>query len=478
MTINGSRNEGERRASDVSSIAHIDALTGLADRWQFEEWLSDYLFYAERTGDRCAVILFSASNLVRINASYGTSIGDEVLQVVASALSAAVGNSGSVARYLGSDFAVMWPGVFSNQDVKAVIDELSMSLPEQVTFESFVVPLDIAVAGLLGDGESGGRELLADLEASLYQARSTDSGVLIRDDSRRVERSLDVLAVRLQRAFDHDEFHMFFQPIVALSSGRLVGFESYLRWLSPDGGAAGSKVIAPGTFIEALRSSPIVVPLHAWILRESISWVARWDAELGNPNLFCSTNLDPTFVLDPNFNHTVNNIVADLGVRPNQVLLDINGGTAGAQLAELWPALQQVKSDGVGVALEDFGVGFGSPDLLRRCQFDVIKLPRALLGGLGFAEEDRIIVESLIRLAHRLGCSVVAEGIETESQAEILVELGCDYVQGYLFGRPTPADVISEDLRSVIAGANLAAEISQRVRSPEASLNLRPAMAR
>ncbi len=464
---------GIRRASDVveqldiqeEDDKHVDALTGLADRWQLEAWLSNQLERNRRTGDKCALLLFSVSNLTRINSGYGSAVGDEVLQAIADSLSTSVGNRGQTARYLGSEFAVMWPGVFANDDVYRVADDLMSVLPEQVTFESFVVPLEVTVAGLLCEFESNERRLLVDLESALVEARTGDSNLLIRDEVYGRGREPEILAVRLQQAFENDEFQLFFQPVVSLASGVIVGFESFLRWLAPNGGAKGAELMSPAVFMEALRTSPIVVPLHAWILRETISQVAEWDRQLGNPGLFSAMNLDPSFVLDSRFSRVVTSAIADLGVRPNQVLLDVNGGTAGPQLHLMWPALQQLKAEGVGIALEDFGVGFGSPDLLRRCRFDVIRLPRVFVGGLGLAEEDRLIVGSLINLAHEIGCTVVAEGVETEYQAEVLAELGCDFVQGFLFGRPIHSSEVAQELGATIELAKFAAEIHSRVTS-------------
>ena len=226
-----------------------------------------------------------------------------------------------------------------------------------------------------------------------------------------------------------------------------------LRWLSPDAGPTGAELIAPGSFLDALRASPIVVPLHAWILRECTRQVSTWSRRLAIPSLFGATNLDPSFVRDERFVSVVMTAIKEMNVRPTQMLLDLNGATAGPQISLLWPQLAKLKAEGVGIALEDFGLGFGSPDLLRRCRFDVIRLPRVLVGGLGLAEEDRIIVQGLIRLAHDLGCYVIAEGVETESQARILRECGCDLAQGFLFGKPAPDSEVSRDLEDY---ANLA----------------------
>ncbi len=136
-------------------------------------------------------------------------------------------------------------------------------------------------------------------------------------------------------------------------------------------------------------------------------------------------------------------------LRPTQLLLDLNGDSIGAQITQLWPQLQALKADGVGISLEDFGVGYGSADLLRRCRFDVIRIPRAFVGGLGLADENLAIVTHLIRLAHDMGCYVIGDGIETPEQAMMLADAGCDLGQGFLYGRPAAAAEITSDLENI-----------------------------
>ncbi len=442
---------------------HLDGLTGLPDRWQLEQWVTTHLDRCRRTGDRFGMFLVSVANLSEINNGYGSAVGDEVLQVIAESLTAAVGGRGSVARYLGSEFAVIWPGLFGAEEAHRTASDLVSMLPLQVTFENFVVPVHIAVAGQLSDHDTNERRLLVDVEAALAEARLQKSGhFVIRDQvAQGAQRQPEVLAVRLQRAFENDEFQLYYQPIVSLNGGSLVGFEAVLRWLAPDAGPAGAELISPGVFLDALRVSPIVVPLHAWVLRETMRHVSLWNRRLNLPSLFGATNLDPTFVRDSRFIEVVMSAVAELGVRPSQVLLDVNGDSAGPDINLLWPALQILKGEGVGIALEDFGVGFGSPDLLRRCRFDVIRLPRVLVGGLGLADEDRVIVGNLIRMAHDLGCAVIAEGVETSEQAEMLQSLGCDLAQGFLFARPAPASEVDRDLEQYVRNAK---ELTKKTR--------------
>lgn len=429
---------------------NIDGLTGLPDRWQLENWLSSQLQRSRRTGDRFGIFLVSVANLTEINGGYGSAVGDDVLQAVSEALATAVGTRGQLARYLGSEFAVVWPGLFGAEEAQRVAADLVSCLPQQVTFERFVVPVRAAVSGVMSDTDLNERLLLVEAEAALAEARSSQgTNMVLRDDAYGIRRKPEVLAVRLQRAFENDEFQLYYQPIVSLAAGSVVGFEAMLRWLSPDAGPTGAELLAPGMFLDALRASPIVVPLHAWVLQECLTTVRGWGRLMGTPSLFGATNLDPSFIMHERFASVVTKTIEDLGIRPTQVLLDLNGATAGPQIGLLWPRLQQLKSAGVGIALEDFGIGHGSPDLLRRCRFDVIRLPRVLVGGLGLAEEDRIIVTGLIRLAHDLGCYVIAEGIENEQQTRILREAGCDLAQGFAFGRPQPTDEIGRDLALV-----------------------------
>ncbi len=439
--------------------AHTDGLTGLPDRWQLEEWISHQLVRNRRTGDRFGMFLVSVANLIEINSGYGSAVGDEVLQAVAESLGRKVGGRGQLARYLGSEFAVVWPGIFGSDEMDRIASDLIESLPQQVTFEAFVVPVEVAVSGVLSDPDLSERLLLVDSEAALAEARAKKSNrIVVRDETYGARRKPDVLAVRLQRAFDNNEFQLYYQPIVSMSSGTVVGFEAVLRWLSPDAGPNGAELIAPGAFLDALRASPIVVPMHAWVLRQCTRHTSNWSRRLNTPSLFGSTNLDASFVRDERFVNVVLDAIHESNLRPTQVLLDVNGHTAGPQLNLLWPSLQELKAEGVGIALEDFGIGYGSPDLLRRCRFDVIRLPRVLIKGLGLAEEDRVIVTSLIRMAHDLGCYVIAEGVETAAQASILREADCDLAQGFLFGKPAPDTQISRDLELIAKQAKVAIE--------------------
>ncbi len=444
-------------------VEHVDGLTGLPDRWQLENWLSQQLTRNRRTGDRFGMFLVSVCNLVEINSGYGSAVGDEVLQAVSEGLASAVGERGQLARYLGSEFAVLWPGLFGAEESNRVAETIMKGLPEQVAFENFVVPVEIALAGVMSDPELSERLLLVDAESTLAEARSKQgSRVVVRDEAYGVRRKPDILAVRLQRAFDADEFQLYYQPIVSLTAGVVVGFEAVLRWLSPDAGPSGAELIQPGVFLDALRASPIVVPLHAWVLHKCADEIANWSKQLNIPSLFGATNLDPSFIKNRAFQQVVNNVIAEAGLQPTQILLDLNANTTGLELDSLWPTIQRVKADGVGIALEDFGIGLGSPDLMRRCRFDVIRLPRALIKGLGMAEEDEIIIRNLINLAHDMGCHVIAEGVETHSQAEVLRAAGCDLVQGYLFGRPAPASEITRELDEVIKLARQAAPPKDR----------------
>ena len=439
---------------------HLDGLTGLPDRWQVEVWISEQLVRNRRTGDRFGFFLVSVANLVEINAGYGSAVGDEVLQAVAEALGTTVGSRASLARYLGSEYAIIWPGLFGADEMERLASDFLAAMPKQVSFESFVVPVRIAIAGIISDPDLNERLLTLDAEVALAEAKSEAAHpVVIRDESHNMRRKPEVLAVRLQRAFDNNEFQLYYQPIISLGAGTVVGFEAMLRWLSPDAGPLGAELVGPGMFLEALRTSPIVVPLHAWILRECIRQVSGWSRQLRMPSLFAAANMDPTFVQDERFVDVVLSAVEEMGVRPQQVLLDVNANVTGPYINLLWPPLSKLKAHGVGIALEDYGVGLGSADLLRRCRFDVVRLPRSIVGGLGLAEEDEIIVNGIIRLAHDLGCYVVAEGVETEHQVSILRRANCDLVQGFLYGRPTSDADVTNNLAALQASAKRVLEL-------------------
>jgi diguanylate cyclase (GGDEF)-like protein len=438
-----------RSVSDPNG-RHVDGLTGLPDRWQVDTWIAEQLHHNRRTGDRFGFFLVSVSNLSQINAGYGSAVGDEVLQAVAETLGTSIGSRATLARYLGSEFALVWPGIFGGDDMYRIANEVMGAMPRQVNFDNFVVPVEIAIAGVISDPDLNERVLFVDTETALSEAKARRSDpIAIRDESHNLRRRPEVLAIQLQRAFESDQFQLYYQPILSLRGGTIVGFEAMLRWLSPDAGPTGAELVTPGFFLEALRHSPIVVPLHAWIIQECASQISAWSQRLGNPALFGSTNMDATFVRNPLFIDVVTNALAQKQLRPQQMLLDVNANMAGNESNLLWSALAGVKQAGVGIALEDFGIGLGSVDVLRRCRFDVIRLPRALVAGLALSDEDRIIVGGLVRIAHELGCHVIADGVETEDQARVLKELGCDMAQGYLFARPISEVDVSRDINEL-----------------------------
>jgi diguanylate cyclase (GGDEF)-like protein len=192
--------ESDNPVADADD-GHVDCLTGLPDRWQVETWVAELLVRGRRTGDRFGFFLVSVANLAEINSGYGSAVGDEVLQAVAESLEAAVGTRGSLARYLGSEFAVLWPGLFGANEANRVAVDLVASLPQQVTFERFVVPVEVAVAGVMSDPDLNERLLLVEAEATLAEARiQGHDRMLIRDEAYGVRRKPEVLAVRLQRA--------------------------------------------------------------------------------------------------------------------------------------------------------------------------------------------------------------------------------------------------------------------------------------
>ncbi len=427
----------------------LDPLTGLPDRWQFEALIEEELHRTRRNGDRFGVFLIGISNLAQINTAYGSAVGDSVLQRLSDALVRTIGGRGTVARYVGSEIAVCWPGLLTTEEVRKVANEMLAVVPPLMPFDGFSVPITLAIGGVSSSPDATHRDLMLDAESSLAEARYSDGDkVAVRLDTLSFRARPEVMAVRLQRAFDNHEFQLHFQPIVSMTSGTIIGFESMLRWLDPDGGPLGAELVRPGAFLDVLRSSPVSVPLHLWILRETAAQISVWSRRLGNPSLLGAINLDVGFVLSPEFRTQVLSVLDQYGLRPTQLLLDLNGRTAGPHIASLWPVLAPLKTEGVGIALEDFGLGFGSADLLRRCRFDVVRLPRVLIGGLGLADEDRILVNGLTRLAHDLGCYVVAEGVETDAQAEVLRSTAVDLAQGYRFGKPASSEALSDQLDS------------------------------
>jgi diguanylate cyclase (GGDEF)-like protein len=419
-------------------LAHLglhDALTGLPNRRLLGERLDRV---ARRAADRtrgAALLFLDVDRFKTINDSLGHDVGDRLLLQVAERLTGMLRPTDTVARLGGDEFVVLCedtPAAEALTLAERVVAEFRR--PFRVAGRSYYVTVSGGLAVAPGRPS---HQLMRDADVAMYQAkRRGGNQVVVFDESLRavVTRRLE-LEQDLHRALRRDEVTLVYQPVVRLADGRLVGVEALARWTHPTAGA-----IPPAEFIVLAEETGLIVPLGARILEEAIIQAAGWPrsgAADEAPTL--AINLSVRQLIDPDLPATIERLLSASGLEPGRLCLEVTETGLMTDPELLGGTLEQLRRRGVGLAIDDFGTGYSSLAYLRRLPVTQLKIAQEFVGRLGGEGPDEALVAAVVALAHTLGLTTVAEGVETAAQADRLRELGCDLAQGYHFARPLPA---------------------------------------
>jgi diguanylate cyclase (GGDEF)-like protein/PAS domain S-box-containing protein len=426
--------------SQLDYQAHHDPLTGLPNRKLFTDRLTDAL--ADRAPGRTAGVLFvDLDNFKLVNDSLGHGAGDRLLVAIAERMRRVLRPDDLIARFGGDEFAVLLRGITGAPDAQRVADRLAGSLRAPVVLDGdqrFVTAsIGICIAGNDPEVAVDPAELLRDADAAMYRAKEMGKARCeIFDDSMR-ERVVERVALesQLRGVVERGELRLDYQPFVDLATGQITGVESLLRWDHPEQG-----VIAPLRFIPVAEQSGLIVEIGAWVLREACRQATRWDVPLE-----IAVNVSPRQLADPRFPDTVSQALADAGLAPGRLCLEVTESAVVADLEMAGRSLEQLKRLGVRLAIDDFGVGYASLSQLKDLPpVDVLKIDRSFVDGVLGSGEDKAIVDAVIRLAASLGLQTVAEGVESGDQADLLRDMQCETAQGYHFARPVAPAAIAE----------------------------------
>jgi diguanylate cyclase (GGDEF)-like protein/PAS domain S-box-containing protein len=412
-------------------VAHLtfhDGLTGLPNRAYLEEHARQKV--TRRQGP-VAVIFVDLDGFTAVNDSIGHAGGDQVLAQAARRLRAGVLADDTVARWGGDEFAVLMESATEVQTGVDLGERLLRALagePYRVADRGIVLTASVGIA--FAEDGVGGLELIRNADIALSRAKELGGGrvevfaaKMHADVMRRLELGSD-----LQRALTERQFAVEFQPVVELATSRVTGVEALVRWWR-DGVS-----IPPEEFIGTAEESGLMVPLGNWVLREACSQVARWreaDWDIG-----LSVNLRPREIAAAHFVDSVADALADSGLPPGALTLEVEEEVLVDGAEELIARLSALRDLGVRLAIDDFGTGYASLAFLRQLQVDVIKIDPSFVSGLGRDETLTLLTRTIARVGRDLGLTVVAEGVERPEQLELLREMGCPRVQGYLVSRP------------------------------------------
>ena len=447
FVLNG-RDVTERQAleAQLAHQAFHDSLTGLANRALFRDRLAHALERTRRTARPLAVLFLDLDDFKAVNDSLGHEAGDSLLVEVAARLSGCVRASDTVARLGGDEFAVLLEeGETDN------VDQVAARILESLREAFVVLGREVFVGASIGIASpesvtSSAEEVLRDADAAMYSAKRTGGARAERFEPGLHAAALErlALATDLRRAIEREEFEVHYQPIIDLKTGGLCGVEALVRWRHPERG-----LLPPLMFISLAEETGLIGALGLWVLRASCRQVRAWQSlqRRGDPPLNLSVNVSARQVQDPRLVEQVSQVLAETGLDPASLTLEITEGLLLQDAQAVMERLHALKALGLVLALDDFGTGYSSLSYLQRFPIDVLKIDKSFIDRLADGAEAAALVRTIVELGESLRLRTVAEGIEQDDQAEHLRMLGCDRGQGYLFARPLPADQLSKRLR-------------------------------
>jgi len=430
----------ERRARErIRHLAYHDGLTQLPNRELFLDRLGVALVQARRQQSGVAVVFVDLDNFKVVNDSLGHSVGDALLRTLSRRLKSTVREADTVARFGGDEFTLFLPGVQDADDVLRIVRKLQDTLraPVDLDGREFSVHASIGVALFPQDAQDA-EGLIRSADTAMYRAKELGHGQLEFYTPAlgvRVREQLDIDG-RLRRAVAAGELELHYQTVTDLGQGMVRGFEALVRWRD------GGRLIPPAEFVPAAETMGGILVLGAWVLRKACEELRQVTLEIGG-SPWVAVNLSARQFHAVDILEQVRRALEESGLAPARLELEITESAALQGQQATLERLKQLKELGVRLAIDDFGTGFSSFAYLQRFPIDTLKIDRSFVEDVATNPSSSGIARAIVAVGHQLGLRIVAEGVETEEQLRLLSLLGCDFVQGFLFGTPVPAPMLA-----------------------------------
>jgi diguanylate cyclase (GGDEF)-like protein len=412
--------------------AFTDSLTGIPNRALFEDRARHALNRTLRTGERVAVLMIDLDDFKLVNDGLGHASGDELIAAAAQRIDDATRPSDTVARLGGDEFAVLLESVRGLDDALSAAERIRALFDSPFALNGGEVVVSTSIGIAMAQESLDAEELLRRADLAMYRVkeRGKDGSALF--DPAMEDRAVDRLDVLngLRKAVERNELVVHYQPIVNLETGAVVAAEALMRWNRP-----GHGLMPPLDFIPFAEQTGLIQPMGAWILKEACSQAREW-REHGAPTVRVGVNVSARQLMDPNFELIVSTTLAETGLEPEALELEVTESSVMQNPEVTIPKLARIVQSGVQLTLDDFGEGYSSLSHLQRLPVQGLKIARPFVKGLADPRADSRLVRGIIELAHSLELNMVAEGIELTEQRDALHTLGCRLGQGFLFARP------------------------------------------
>ena len=432
-----------QRTAEIEHLAYYDRLTDLPNRTLFVDRYEKAIASSSGSDKIVGVMLISLDRFKNINDTLGHAAGDQLLKDVAARLQSCVGGNDTLARFEGPEFAVLLidsraPAAIEKVSV-TILDSLKKSF--SVSRQEVYVTVSIGISLFPHNGDTA-TAILQNAGAARHRAKRLggNNHQFYAADMNALARNRLALETSLRQAIDNDEFVTFYQPVVNLASGKVVGLEALVRWQHPRLG-----LLPPAAFLELAEHTGLILDISRSIMRSACLQTRQWQLE-GLSDLRLAVNVSARQFRQKDFIDRLRRILNDTSFSPASLELELTETSIMDNPESAAEILAEIRRLGIKVAIDDFGTGYSSLSYLKKFPIDTLKVDRSFVNGAAINRDDASLVTAIIRLAHDLRLKVVAEGIETENELAFLRELRCDEGQGYFFSKPQPPDILSRSL--------------------------------
>ncbi|MES2000818.1 MAG: EAL domain-containing protein [Pseudomonadota bacterium] len=413
----------------LTHLANVDVLSGLPNRGRVRQLLGDALRVATTSNVPCAIMFLDLDGFKPVNDTFGHPKGDAVLRAVAKRLVDQVGPDGYVGRMGGDEFAIVITDGQSRQKIEQLGDRIIASIKEPYQIDQTEIRIGVSIGGAFGpiDGATVD-DLILKADLALYQAKDSGRGCA-RYFSTELQSEQDDrvrLETDLRQAIAAKQFHLLYQPLIDAKTQKLVGFEALIRWNHPKRG-----LVPPNDFIPVAEEAGLMTAIGTWVIEEAVRAAASWPEPIT-----VAINISPKQISLPALPNIVSEALTRYKVPGNRIELEVTEGVFLGDSGQTLDVLKRLRSLGVGIALDDFGTGYSSIGYLNKAVFHKLKIDGSFVREAGTRPENVAIIQSIVQLAQSFRMTVTAEGVETAEDFERMRDLGCNIIQGYLFGRP------------------------------------------
>jgi diguanylate cyclase (GGDEF)-like protein/PAS domain S-box-containing protein len=444
--VYNARNITERKHAQEQLLfnATHDALTGLPDRALFLGRLQSIVDRMKRHPHETAAVLFvDIDDFKVVNDCYGHAIGDALIKEVSNRLRACLRSDGTIARMGGDEFTVLVEDVTDPSDAIRVAERIQSSFERPFLLEGLEVFKSMSIGIALTSPETSAEAVLQNADIAMYRAKSQGKARSELFDRTMHEQVMSrlLLEAQLRYALQNEELTLHYQPIVSVDTRAVQGFEALLRWQ-----ASGSNSIPPSTFVPVAEQCGLIVPISVWVLKKACLEAASWRQRYPDTPLYVSINISSKHFSHAGFIGHVKDALEESAIDPQCITIELTESLAMNDVAATFQTMSQLRTLGVKLSIDDFGTGYSSLSYLRRFPVDTLKIDQSFVKTMD--AENYAIVKTIIGLARNLELKVVAEGVETPNQHQLLALAGCGSAQGYLFAEPMPAKSVGPFIES------------------------------